>query len=68
MITKVEINFIKEIIYELSMLADPSEYIEGEVQEAMDLLDKLSSHNLEQVMLIADQMHNQMMEIETNVQ
>lgn len=59
MITQGEINFVKELIMELVTLADPSEYTEGEVQEAIDLLDKLSTHNLEQVMMIVHSMNQQ---------
>ncbi len=67
MITQGEIFFIKELIVELSALADPSEYIEGEVQEAIDLLDKLSRYNLEQVMQMVEVFNNQLSEIENNV-
>ncbi len=67
MITQGEIFFIKELIVELSALADPSEYIEGEVQEAIDLLNKLSRYNLEQVMQMVEVFNNQLSEIENNV-
>lgn len=47
MITAGEVQFVKEIIYELTSLADPSEFFEEEVQQAYDILDKLTSYDTE---------------------
>jgi len=59
MITQGEIFFIKELIVELSALADPSEYIEGEVEEAVELLEKLAGYDLENVMKVVEHMNLQ---------
>ncbi len=52
MITMGEIQFIKELIQELCLLAEPSEYYEGEVQDAYTILDKLSKFDFEQTVSI----------------
>lgn len=63
MITQGEINFVKELIVELATMADPSEYYEGEVEEAVELLDKLASYDLEHVMKVVESMNLQIKEI-----
>jgi hypothetical protein len=63
MITAGEVLFVKEVLMELASIADPNEYYEGEVQEALHLLDKLMDYDTEQVMQIADQINQQLKEI-----
>lgn len=41
MLTAMEIQHIKNVLTDLSALADPSEYTQQEVWEAIDLLDKI---------------------------
>jgi len=60
MITAGEVYFIKEVIRDLCALADPSEYYEGEVDEALNLLDKLLSHDTQQISDIINYMNNQL--------
>ncbi len=55
MITTGEIGFIRELINELCTLSDPSEYYEGEVNEALNLLNKLEEYNTQQVMYMIKQ-------------
>lgn len=43
MISSQEIQFIADIIRDLKALADPSEYLESEVHEALRLLGSLES-------------------------
>lgn len=62
MITAGEVQFVKELIYELSALADPSEYIEREVQDAYTILAKLTEYNFEQTVNI----YTQLKELEEN--
>lgn len=57
MITSGEIGFIRELINELCTLSDPSEYYEGEVRDALDLLNKLEEYNTQQVMYMIKQMN-----------
>ena len=56
MITSGEIGFIREVIHELCTLSDPSEYYEGEVNEVINLLNKLEEYNTQQVMYIIKQL------------
>jgi len=41
MLTHTEIVLIKEVIEQLAALANPSEFSEGEVREALTLLNKI---------------------------
>lgn len=41
MITAGELRFVRDVLYDLSALADPSEYLEEDVQEAYRILDSL---------------------------
>jgi len=43
MITQTNIRYIKDVVGDLRALADPSEYLEGEVDEVMRLLDELET-------------------------
>ena len=43
MISSQEIQFISDIIRDLQALAEPSEYLESEVHEALRLLGSLES-------------------------
>lgn len=62
MITAGEVYFIREVLTEVASIADPSEYYEGEVAEAINLLNKLMSYNTEQILQIADNMNTQLQE------
>lgn len=59
MITNGELSFIREVFNDLVAIADPNEYFEGEVKEALDLLDQLSQYDMEQFINI----YNQLQEI-----
>lgn len=63
MITAGEVLFIRETLIEVAALADPSEYYEGEVAEAINLLDKLVSYNTEQIVQIADHINQQLRDL-----
>jgi len=63
MITAYEVLFVKEVLLEMAALADPSEYYEGEVAEAINLLDKLAQYNTEQIVQIADHINQQIKEL-----
>lgn len=41
MLTATEVNFIKEVLEQLSLVADPSEYTEREVEEALEILNSI---------------------------
>ncbi len=41
MITTGEIQFVTDVLQDLVSLADPSEYLEGEVREAFKILGSL---------------------------
>jgi hypothetical protein len=58
MITSGEVSFVKELIYELASIADPSEYIEGEVKDAYTILDKLQQYDTEKLMFIYQQLQS----------
>lgn len=62
MITQGEVAFIRELLLELCTLCDPSEYTEGEVQDAIELLNKLESYDTQKIMKI----YQQSMEITHN--
>jgi len=42
-ITKSERNFVRDILYDLSALTDPSEYLQEEISQAFEILDKLET-------------------------
>jgi len=62
MITAGEVQFVRELIYDLSALADPSDYVEKEINEACNILDKLDSYDTQ--LLI--QLYTQLQEIQSN--
>ena len=41
MLTALEVQHIKDVISDLSAIADPSEFTLGEAEEALELLSKL---------------------------
>lgn len=47
MLTATEVDFIKDVIEQLSSIADPSEYTDREVEEAIEILDKLKPYSTE---------------------
>ena len=46
-ISKGEVQFVIDIIGDLTALSDPSEYLQDEVEEALEILKKLPSIDLE---------------------
>lgn len=62
MITAGEVQFIKDLIYDLSALADPSDYVEKEINEAYIILDKLASYDTQMLITI----YSQLQEIQNN--
>lgn len=60
MITAGEIQFIQDLLEELRTLADPSEYYDGEVEDAVELLQKLKEYDTQKVVdYFATQIDNQ---------
>lgn len=49
MITAGEVQFIQDILEELRALADPSEYYCSEVDDAIELLQKLKGYDTQKV-------------------
>lgn len=47
MLSQAEVNFISDIIEELMTLADPSEFLEEEAQQALDLLQNAETLSLD---------------------
>lgn len=45
MITAGEIQYVRDILKDLAAIADPSEYLEEEVDEAIRILDSLTAHD-----------------------
>lgn len=56
MITSGELGFVKDVFEDLRAISDPSDYLEGEVQEAINLLDQLSQYDLNQIVSIYQQL------------
>lgn len=48
MITASEKGFIRDILYDLSALAEPSEYLQEEVNQAFEILDNLNKTQLKE--------------------
>ena len=46
MITNSEVEYIRDILYSLEALADPSEYLQEEVKQAFEILDNLNKTKL----------------------
>ncbi len=46
--TESEKRFVRDILYDLSAIADPSEYLQEEVSQAFEILDKLESTNVKE--------------------
>ena len=47
MITTGEIQFVTDVLQDLVSLADPSEYLEGEVTQAFEILNSLDKQQNE---------------------
>jgi len=41
--TESEKRFVRDILYDLQAIADPSEYLQEEVSQALEILDTLAS-------------------------
>ena len=54
MISTSEVNFISDLLSELLALTDPSEYLQDEVDQALELLAALKQHSAENVLVKAD--------------
>ena len=48
MITNSEKDYVRDILYDLKALADPSEFLQEEVDEAMKILDNLSKTEIKE--------------------
>ena len=46
MLTFTEVNFLKELLEQLASVADISDYTEQEVEEALEILNKVKPINI----------------------
>ena len=51
MITATETEYIRDIVYDLAALADPSEFLQEEVEAVYEILDNLNKTKLKETEL-----------------
>lgn len=58
MITAGELRFVRDILEELCAIADPSEYLEEDIQEAIRILNSLETYDSGMICEVITEINN----------
>lgn len=61
--TSGELSFVKEVLVDLAAIADPSEYLKEEVDQAVQILDSLTNHDAGLICEVVQEIHDQELKI-----
>ena len=57
--TAGELSYVKDVLLDLVAIADPSEYLKGEVHDAIQILDSLQNYSADLVCEVIEEIDRQ---------